>query len=128
MERFGYPDFLLASADELLDGQYTDREGLRPILERVLAAGAGLGELHVQIRKTYVALVSGRRTFAVVKPTTRTRVDLGLRLDGQGPAGRLEAAKRLGNDTINVRIGLEAPGDVDDEVLDWLARAYAANA
>ena len=29
MERFGYPDFLLASADELIDGQYADRPELR---------------------------------------------------------------------------------------------------
>lgn len=25
MERFGYPDFLRASGDELIDGQYADR-------------------------------------------------------------------------------------------------------
>src|SRR5206468_6215576 len=25
MERFGYPDFLTATADELIDGQYADR-------------------------------------------------------------------------------------------------------
>src|SRR2546428_697567 len=31
MERFGYPDFLLATADELIDGQYADRAQLRPI-------------------------------------------------------------------------------------------------
>ena len=36
MERFGYPDFLLASADELIDGQYTDRPLLRPILDELL--------------------------------------------------------------------------------------------
>src|SRR5262249_12507377 len=28
MERFGYPDFLLASADELIQGQYADRPQL----------------------------------------------------------------------------------------------------
>lgn len=27
MERFGYPDFFLASADELIQGQYADRGG-----------------------------------------------------------------------------------------------------
>ena len=31
MERFGYPDFFLASADELVEGQYVDRPHLRPI-------------------------------------------------------------------------------------------------
>ena len=29
MERFGYPDFLLASADQLVDCQYEDRPQLR---------------------------------------------------------------------------------------------------
>jgi hypothetical protein len=32
MERFGYPDYLLASADELIEGQHADRPELRPIL------------------------------------------------------------------------------------------------
>src|SRR5918994_4751734 len=38
MERFGYPDFLLASADELIDSQYADRPGLRPILDAIVGA------------------------------------------------------------------------------------------
>src|SRR5215510_3695041 len=42
MERFGYPDFLLASADELIQGQYADRPQLRPIFEAIVAAAAGL--------------------------------------------------------------------------------------
>jgi hypothetical protein len=64
----------------------------------------------------------------VIKATTLTRVDLGLRLDGQPAGGRLDVAKNLGNDSINVRIGLHSVDDVDDEVADWLGRAYAANA
>src|SRR5690348_5210117 len=38
MERFGYPDFLTASAEELIDGQYKDREQLRPIFDAIIAA------------------------------------------------------------------------------------------
>jgi hypothetical protein len=30
MERFGYPDFLVASADELIEGQYADRLQTNP--------------------------------------------------------------------------------------------------
>jgi hypothetical protein len=75
MERFGYPDFLLASADELVDGQYGDRPQLRPIYDAIVAAAAGLGEVVIQTRKTYVSLVSPRRTFARIQPTTKSRVD-----------------------------------------------------
>src|SRR5262245_42538021 len=48
MERFGYPDFLLASADELIQGQYADRPQLRPIFDAIIDAAAGLGEVIVQ--------------------------------------------------------------------------------
>src|SRR5437870_1993381 len=51
MERFGYPDFLLATADELIDGQYADRPHLRPILDSVLAAAQSVGMVTVQARK-----------------------------------------------------------------------------
>ena len=115
---------LTADADELISGQYADRLRLRPVLDAVLAAAAGLGPVTVQSRKTCVSLVSPRRTFAVVQPTTKSRVDLGLRLDDVEPAGRLLAARNVGNGAINRRIVLTGPGDLDDEALGWLRRAY----
>jgi len=122
MERFGYPDFLLASADELVEGQYEDRPHLRPILDAILDAAAGLGEVTIQARKTYVSLVSPRRTFARVQPTTKNRVDLGLRLDGQKPGGRLQPSKI--HDTMRLQISFTTRDEVDSEALDWLQRAY----
>src|SRR3954466_4418134 len=55
MERFGYPDYLQATADELIEGQYADRENLRPILDAIFALLPGIGDVEVQARKTYVA-------------------------------------------------------------------------
>src|SRR5437870_12114843 len=78
MERLGYPDFLLASADELIDGQYADRPELRPILQAILTCAASFGEFTIQARKAYVSLLTRKRTFAAVQPTTRTRIDVGL--------------------------------------------------
>jgi hypothetical protein len=126
-ERFGYPDFLTADADELIAGQYADRPGLRPVLDAVLAALPPLGPVTVQARKTCVSLVSPRRTFAAVEATTKSRADLGLRLDGVAPEGRLLPAKNLNAGSMNLRIALTAPGDVDDEVAGWLRRAYDAS-
>lgn len=125
MERFGYPDFFLASAEQLIDGQYADRPQLRPLLDAILAAAAGLGEVLVQARKTYVSLVAPRRTFARVQATTRNRVDLGLRLEGQKPGGRLQPSKI--HETMPLQISLASLDEVDAEVLDWLRRAYDEN-
>lgn len=108
MERFGYPDYLIASVDELIEGQYADRPALR--------------------HKTYVALVTPRRTFAAVQPTTKKRVELGLRLADQAPAGRLERAPSFGQSSMTMKIGLASPDELDDEVERWLRRAYEENA
>jgi hypothetical protein len=128
MERFGYPDYLEATADELIDGQYADRAELRPILDAVLALLPGVGDVEIQARKTYVALISPKRTFGAVQPTTRKRVDLGLRLaPDQQPEGRLERVKNFGQSSVTHRIGLASAADVDGFVDDWLHAAYEAN-
>jgi hypothetical protein len=125
-ERFGSPDFMTTGAGELIDAQYADRPQLRPVLDAVLAALPALGQVTVQARKTIVSLVGPRRTFAVVQATTKNRVDLGLRLDNDKPGGRLLAARDIG--AANLRIPLTGPGDIDEEVLGLLRRAYEENA
>src|SRR3989304_2452491 len=47
MEQFGYPDFLVASADQLIDGQYVDRAQLRPIFDAIIKAALELGEVAI---------------------------------------------------------------------------------
>jgi hypothetical protein len=79
----------------------------------------------VQTRKTYVSLVSPRRTFARVQPTTKQRVDLGLRLEGQQPGGRLLPSKI--HETMPLQISLTTPEDLDSEALAWLQQAYDQN-
>lgn len=125
MERFGYPNFFRASGEELIDGQYADRPQLRPIFDAIITAAAALGNVVIQARKTYVSLVTPRRTFARVQPTTKTRVDLGLRLDGQKPFGRLRPSKI--HESMPLQISLTSPEEVDAEVFDWLQRAYDQN-
>ena len=139
MERFGYPDFLLASADDLIDGQYADRPQLRPTFDAIIDAATRLGEVTpltsskivevsgvtIQARKTYVSLVTPRRTFARIQPTTKSRVDLGLRLEGHKPGGRLQPSKI--HETMRLQISLASINDIDSEVLHWLQEAYDQN-
>ena len=114
---------MTGSPDELLAGQYSDRPQLRPVFDAVLAALPAVGPATVQARKTMVSLVTPRRTFAVIQATTKSRVDLGLRLEHEHPSGRLLAAGNLGAATV--RIPLTRPEDVDAEVFGWLRRALA---
>jgi hypothetical protein len=127
-----HPDFMTTDSGELIDGhlidgQYADRPQLRPILDAVLALLPALGPATVQARKTIISLVSPRRTFAVVRATTKDRVDLGLRLDDAEPGGRLQSAKNIGGGGATVRVALRRPEDVDDEVRDLMRRAYDEN-
>jgi len=125
MERFGYPDFISASAEDLIDGQYEDRPQLRPIFDAIMNAVVEFGDVVIQARKTYVSLVSPRRTFARVQPTTKTRLDLGLRLDGQKPGGLLLPSTI--HETMRLQISLTSVDQVDAEVMSWLRKAYEEN-
>jgi hypothetical protein len=120
MERFGYPEHVLTSGTRLIADQYADRPQLRAILDAVVKAASDSGPITIQARKTFVALATSRRTFARIQPTTRTRVDLGLRLDGQEASGRLRSNR---HDTMRLRVGLARVSDVDSEVIAWIRRA-----
>lgn len=125
MERFGYPDFLTASAEQLIDGQYADRPQLRPIFDAIVNTALQFDEVTIQARKTYVSLVTPRRTFARVQPTTKTRLDLALRLEGQEPGGRLLPSRI--HETMKIQVSLSSVEQVDAEVVGWLRRAYEEN-
>ena len=125
MERFGYPDFVRATADELIERQYADSAALRAVYEDVVKAAQACGDVIVQARKTYVSLVSPRRTFARVQ-RAGTRVNLALRLDGQQPTGRLQRSNI--HETMRLQIPLGSVSEVDAEIRRWLKRAYVENA
>ena len=125
MERFGYPDFVTSTAGELIDAQYSDRPNLRPIHDDLVKAASALGEIIIQARKTYVSLVSPRRTFARLRPATRSRLDLGLRLDGVKPHGRLRPSTM--HETMQLQIELTSREEIDADVRRWLKQAYEQN-
>jgi hypothetical protein len=125
MERFGYPDFVTTSADKLIDERYADRTHLRPIYEAIVRAARDLGEFVIQARKGFVSLVTPRRTFARVQATTKNRVDLGLRIEGTKPSGRLQPSRI--HETMKLQISFMKPEEVDAETRRWLKKGYDQN-
>ena len=101
------------------------RRALLPIHERVMAAINGLGtDIELAAKKGYLS-VRRRKQFAMIKPAAK-HVDLGLILPGRTVAGRLESAATF-NALFTHRVRIRAPDEVDDELLGWLADAYAAS-
>jgi hypothetical protein len=127
MGRFGYPEFLQASGDELVDGQYADRPALLPIYEALTAAASAFPGMEVQARKTKVSLMTPKRKFAEVVPTTKTRVDLFLRIDGEKAKGKLVAVPPKTGEVMNLKVGLTTVDDIEGTVTNALERAFKAN-
>jgi hypothetical protein len=114
------------SDQELLDAQYSGpKAALRPIYDRIVGVMRGLGDdVHIAPRKTYVALIRGKQ-FGVIKASTNTRVDLGLKLSGKAANDRLVDAGGFGSGSITHRVILTAPEQVDDALIGWIREAYA---
>ncbi|MBB6254308.1 DUF5655 domain-containing protein [Nitrospirillum iridis] len=111
------------SADDPVAHLFEGKLELRPLYDALVAAAARFGaDVEVAPKKANVSL-RRRKQFALIQPTTRTRVDLGLILKTQAPAGRLEASGSF-NAMFTHRVKLSTPADLDAEVLGWLREAY----
>jgi hypothetical protein len=113
-----------SDTDALVTAQYAGaKAGLLPIYEAILAAVRSFGkDAEISPKKAYVSLRRNKQ-FAIVQPSTASRVDLGLTLKTTEPRGRLEAAGSF-NAMVTHRIRLAKPEEVDKEVTRWLKQAY----
>jgi hypothetical protein len=111
------------SPEDLVANQYSGKEALLPIYEKLLEVVRPLGpDVQVVPKKTTVSLVR-KKQFALIRPATKTRIDLGLKLRGQDPAGRLEDSGPFGSMCTH-RVRLSQTAEVDSELKAWLAAAY----
>jgi predicted transport protein len=112
-----------ASPDDLTTAQYTGKEHLFPVFEKVRAAVEKLGaDVTITPKKTSVSFIR-KKQFALITPATKTRLDLGLKLPGKPLTTRLENSGPFGTMCTH-RVRLEKPEDIDKELLSWLKEAY----
>jgi hypothetical protein len=111
---------------DLVAAQYAGpKADLKPIYDAVIKAAQSLGkDVEIAPKKAYVSLRRNKQ-FAIVQPSTRTRVDLGINLKGELAAGRLEKSGSF-NAMVSHRVRLEKPGDVDRDVKAWLKKAWSS--
>ncbi len=112
--------------EDLVTTQYQGKETLKPIFEAIIKFVGSLGtEVKVVPKKATVSVVR-KHQFALIKPATKTRIDLGLKLKGIEPQGKLEASGPFGAMCTH-RIQLTEVEQFDCEVKDWLRKAYEAS-
>lgn len=122
----GTPETYLKQAEEYVEKMYSGaKESMRPIFEELLALGRGLGkDVKVCPCQTMVPLYR-KHVFAQIKPTTRTRVDLGLALqDTKVPKRLIDTGGLAKKDRITHRIEITSLKDIDAEVKKWIKIAY----
>jgi predicted transport protein len=113
--------------DALVDAQYAGaKAGLRPLYDQLLAAIQKFGkDVDVSPKKAYVSLRRNKQ-FALVQPSTATRLDVGINLKGTEPTRRLEASGSF-NSMVSHRVRVSKAAEIDKELLGWLKQAYDAS-
>ncbi|MGA3193791.1 MAG: DUF5655 domain-containing protein [Terriglobales bacterium] len=120
------PEGYLKAAEQYVEAMFPGpRAALRPLYDQLLKLALGLGkDAKASPGKTAVSLYRNH-VFANLKPSTNTRIDVGLSL------GNMKTPKRLidtggyeKKDRITRRIEVRSKADIDDEVKRWLKTAY----
>ncbi len=113
-----------SDSDDLIKAQYAgDKANLKPIYDKLIRNIQEFGkDVELAPKKTYVS-VRRKKQFAIVQPSTKTRVDVGINIKGKDSKRRLE---KSGSFSIMVshRVKLNDKKDVDKELLGWLREAY----
>lgn len=124
------PEAYLTAASGYVEAMYAGpKAALRPIYDRLLALGLGLGPDVRACPCTTIVPLYRTYVFAQLKPTTRTRIDLGLALGDFPATGRLiDTGGFAKKDRITHRIPIGSIDEIDDEVGRWLVAAYDRDA
>jgi len=129
----GYANFVVHKAresdagshdgNELVEAQYLGKESLRPIYDELMKHMPAFGEdVEVAPKKSSVSL-RRKRQFCLIQPSTKTRVDLGLKFTNRPIEGRLEASGPFGAMCTH-SVQLTEIDQVDDELIQLIREAY----
>ena len=109
--------------DQLIDDQYKNKENLRPFYNRLIQEIKKFGnDVEIAPKRAYVS-IRRKKQFALIQPSTKTRLDIGINLKGTDPSGKLEASGSF-NTMCSHRVRIEEASQIDQDVLDWLHAAY----
>ena len=109
---------------ELVANQYSKgKESLKPIYDKLISVTKQFGpDVIITPKKDSVSLIR-KKQFALIRPATKSRIDLGLKIKGKPTTDRLEDSGPFGAMCTH-RVRLEQLTEVDQELINWLSEAY----
>ena len=111
------------SANDLVTNQYNGKESLFPIYEKLIATVSAFGnDVTITPKKGSVSIIR-KRQFALIKPATKTRIDLGLKLKDKPITDRLGNSGPFGTMCTH-RVQIHSTAEVDEQLINWLTEAY----
>ncbi len=108
---------------DLVENQYKGKENLLPIYESLLTVIKEFGkDVTITPKKTSVSIIR-KKQFALIKPATKTRIDLGLKFKDKQTTDRLENSGPFGTMCTH-RVKLSNVNEIDNELIAWLKESY----
>ena len=112
--------------EDLLTNQYAGKESLKPIYDKLIEEISKFGaDVTRTPKKESVSMIRNKQ-FALIKPATKTRIDLGLKLKGKPTTDRLGNSGPFGSMCTH-RVQITTVEDIDQELIDWIKEAYDTN-
>ena len=109
--------------NDLVSAQYTGKESLKPIYDGLIAFVSTLGnDVTITPKKGSVSIIR-KRQFVLIKPATKTRIDLGFKLKDKPFTQRLENSGPFGTMCTH-RVRLTSESEIDSELKGWIKEAY----
>lgn len=111
------------SDEDLVVTQYKGKEGLIPIYEKLISFIKTLGtDVTITPKKGSVSIIR-KRQFVLIKPATKTRIDLGFKLKDKPTTERLENSGPFGTMCTH-RVKLSEIEKINNELKNWIKEAY----
>jgi len=113
------------SVEDLVINQYKGKENLIPIYEKLLSVVKDLGaDIIITPKKGSVSIIR-KKQFTLIKPATKTRIDLGFKLKDKPITNRLGDSGPFGSMCTH-RVKVSTVEEVDKELKGWIKEAYLA--
>lgn len=110
-------------SEDLVTAQYKGKETLIPIYEKIIEYINSLGsDISIIPKKGSVSVIR-KRQFILIKPATKTRIDLGFKLKDNPTTDRLEKSGPFGTMCTH-RVCLSEQSEIDTELKNWISEAY----